>query len=113
MNAGSQGPVGAPGTNGAQGPSGLTGATGTRGSTGYQGQPGATGQQGYQGSMGQPGPIGATGFQGMYSLVYNFVIYKAGINVQNCDATNCYFLITDQISNRLVRSIGLTSRKHL
>jgi Collagen triple helix repeat (20 copies) len=56
-----QGPPGATGPQGVQGPQGATGATGAQGPQGIQGPQGATGVQGPQGDPGATGATGATG----------------------------------------------------
>ncbi|AIK58853.1 collagen triple helix repeat family protein [Bacillus anthracis] len=59
-----QGPTGATGPQGAQGPAGATGATGPQGAQGPAGATGATGPQGIQGPAGATGATGPQGVQG-------------------------------------------------
>lgn len=72
-----QGPTGATGPQGIQGPKGDTGATGPQGIqgpkgdtglAGAKGDTGATGSQGIQGPKGDTGATGATGSQGIQGL---------------------------------------------
>lgn len=62
--AGSVGPLGAPGSAGAQGVAGAPGAAGAQGAQGVAGAPGAAGAQGAQGAQGAAGERGLAGTQG-------------------------------------------------